>query len=119
MARLSKQWTGPCLENGERHLAKDYNQMQKLYWPDTSMDLIRGAAAISFEDEHSKDYERAHILISMAIRSIWNSRNKHSINNQAVVPNETREALKDILSDLVRKSWNATLFMEAGRRLTR
>ena len=112
-----------CKNNGQAlawEMVKDtWRKTTTRNWPDTSMDLIRGAAAIPFEDEHSKDSERAHTLISMAIWSIWNSRNKHSINNQAVVPNEIREALKDILSDLMRKSWNATLFMEGGRRWTR
>ena len=46
-------------------------------------------------------------------------KNKNSINNQDVAAIETREVLKDLLSNLVRKSWNVTRFMEGGRRLNR
>src|SRR5258708_6099165 len=47
-------------------------------WPNTLLGLIRGAAAISFENDHSKDSERLRILISMTIWAIWKSRNKNS-----------------------------------------
>ena len=40
-----------------------------------------------------------------------------AVSNQDIAPTETGEALKELLSDLVRKSWNATRFMEGGRRL--
>ena len=36
-------------------------------WPNISLGLIRGVAAISFENDHSKDSERLRILISMTI----------------------------------------------------
>ena len=39
--------------------------------------------------------------------------------DQDVAANGTREVLKDLLSDLVRKSWNATGSIEGGRRLNR
>ena len=87
--------------------------------PDVSAGLIRGAVAISHKDDHNRDSKRLRILISMTIWAIWKSRNKNSINNQDVAANETREVLKDLLSDLVRKSWNATRFIEGGRRLNR
>jgi len=48
-----------------------------------------------------------------------NLETKNSINNRDVAPNETREVLKGLLTDLVGKSWNATRFMEGGRRLNR
>ena len=76
---------------------------------------IRGTAAISFKDDHNRDSKRLRILISMTIWAIWKSRNKNSINNQDVAVNETREVLKDLLSDLVRKSWNVTRFIEGSR----
>ncbi len=79
----------------------------------------RGTPALSSEYGHSKDSERLRILISMTIWAIWKSRNKNAINNQDVAPNETREVMKELISDLVRKSWNATRFMEGGRRLNR
>ena len=50
---------------------------------------------------------------------MWKSRNKNSILDQVVAPSETREVLKELIRDLIRKSWNATRFMEGGRRLTR
>jgi len=55
----------------------------------------------------------------MTIWAIWKSRNKNSILDQDVAPSETREVLKELIRDLIRKSWNATRFMEGGRRLTR
>jgi|SRR5258706_1057276 len=84
-----------------------------------STGLIRGAPALSFKYDHSRDSERLGILISMTIWAIWKSINKKAINNQDVASNETVEVLKDVISDLVRKSWNATRFMEGGRRLDR
>jgi len=54
----------------------------------------------------------------MAIWAIWKSRNKNSILNQDVAPSETREVLKELTRDLIRKSWNATRFLEDGRRKT-
>jgi hypothetical protein len=66
-----------------------------------------------------KDSERLRILISMTIWAIWKTRNKSAIISQDITPSETRETLKGLLSDLVRKSWNATRFMEGKRRLDR
>ena len=64
----------------------------------------------------NSDHERLRILISMTICAIWKSRIKKSINNQDVTPNETRETPKDLIADLVRKSWNAARFMESETR---
>jgi len=55
----------------------------------------------------------------MTIWAIWKSRNKYSILNQDVAPSETRETLKELIWELVRKTWNATRFMEGGGRLAR
>jgi len=51
----------------------------------------------------------------MTIWAIWTSRNKFSILDQDVAPSETREALKELIRDLIRKIRNATHFMEGGR----
>ena len=83
------------------------------------MGLIRGAAALSFEKDISKDSIRIRTLISMTIWAIWKSKLKSSINNQDVSPNETTQLLKEMISDLVKKSWNATRFMEDGSKATR
>lgn len=55
----------------------------------------------------------------MTIWAPWKSRNKNAKNNQDVAPSETGEILKQLISDLVRKSWNVTRFMEGGRGLDR
>ena len=60
-------------------------------WPNVSLGPIRGAAALSFEDDYRKDSERLRILISMTIWAIWKSRNKYSINDQDVASIETGE----------------------------
>src|SRR5882757_1529614 len=57
-------------------------------------------------------FERA-----MTIWAIWKSRNKNSILNQDVAPGETREVLKELIRDLIRKGWIVTCFMEDRRRL--
>jgi len=88
-------------------------------WPNISTGLIKGIAALSFEDDLSKDSERLRVLISMTIWAIWKSRNKNSILDQDVAPSKTREVLKELIGDLIRKSWNATRFMEGRRRSTR
>jgi hypothetical protein len=88
-------------------------------WPILSMGLIKGAPAISFENDVNKDSERLRILISMTIWAIWKSRNKNTITDQDVAQQEANETLKGLLKDLVRKSWNATRFMEGNRRTAR
>ena len=88
-------------------------------WPIISLGLIRGAPAIGFENDQNKDSERLRILIALSVWAIWKSRNKSSINDQEVTPYETAETLKNIITDLVRKSWNATKFMESGARKIR
>src|SRR5882757_8688665 len=65
------------------------------------------------------DSERLRILISLTTWAIWKSRNKSTMNNQEITTIEARETLKNLIADLVRKSWNATKFMEEGRRLER
>jgi len=53
----------------------------------------------------------------MAIWAIGKSRNKTAITNQDVSPNETAETLKGRIQAQVRKSWNATRFLEGKRKL--
>jgi len=43
-------------------------------------------------------------------------KNKDLYSNQDVTPNETTQILKELLTDLVTKSWNATRFIEEGKR---
>ncbi len=84
-------------------------------WPTISLCLIRGAAALAFEEDFDKDSERLCILITMTIWAIWKSKLKNSINNLDIAPNEMTQVLKDLISDLVRRNWNKTHFMEEGR----
>ncbi len=42
-------------------------------------------------------------------------KNKNTINNQDVAPQETKALLKELIQDMMRKSWNATCFMEAPK----
>ena len=85
-------------------------------WPLLLIGLIRGAPTVAYENDFNKDTERLRTLISMTIWSIWKSRNKSTILNQDIAPNETRETLKDLIQDLIRKSWNTMHFMEEGSR---
>jgi len=64
----------------------------------------------------NKDSERLRLLIAMTVWAIWKSKIKISIQNQDVTPNETTQILKELLTDLVTKSWNATRLMEEGKR---
>ena len=98
---------------------KIWNKSTDRAWPTISLGLIRGAAALTFENDMTKDSERLRILISMTIWAIWKSKLKISINNQDVAPSETTQTLKSLISDLVTKSWNATRFMDDGRRMNR
>ena len=75
--------------------------------PNMTTDLIRGITAQSFKDDLTKDSERLRILVSMTIWAIWKSRNKNTIQDQVVTPNETRETLKELIRDIIRKSWNS------------
>jgi len=76
-------------------------------WPNMTTDLIRGITAQSFKEDLTKDSERLRILVSMTIWAIWKSRNKNTIQDQVVTPNETRETLKELIRDIIRKSWNS------------
>ncbi len=48
----------------------------------------------------------------MTVWVIWKSRIKNSLGNQDVTTHKTTQTLKEMISDLVRKSWNVTRFME-------
>ena len=61
---------------------KNPEQIDQL--PNISLRLIKGAAAISFEDDYNRDSERIRNLITMIIWAIWKSRNKNSNNDQEV-----------------------------------
>ena len=112
-----------CNNNGQRQaweLAERlWRKTTKRNWPIITIGLIRGAAAISFEKDTNKDSERLRTLIPMTVWAIWKSKIKSSIYNQDVTPNETTQLLKELISDLIKKNWNATRFMEAGSKATR
>ncbi len=74
---------------------------------------------LTFEEDFNKDSERLRILISMTIWAIWKSKIKNSINDQVVTLHETAQGLKELISDLIRKSWNTTCFMEEGMKASR
>ena len=42
-----------------------------------------------------------------------------TINDRDVAPNEASNVLREPIQDLIRKCWNATHFIEGGRRTTR
>ena len=111
-------------ENNRQDLAWDtakliWQKTTTRTWPNVTMGLIRGATALTFEDDSSKDSERLRILISMTVWAIWKSRNKNTILDLEAVPSETRDTLKELIRDLIQKSWNATHFMEGRRKLER
>jgi len=56
---------------------------------------------------------------AMTIWAIWKSTNLQTINDQDVVVNEAKSELERLLKDLITKSWNATRFLEGGRRMDR
>ena len=112
-----------CKYNGQM-LAWDmakraWNKSMDREWLIITMGLIKGAPTLAYEHDFNKDSERLRILISLTTWAIWKSRNKSTMNNQEITTIEARETLKNLIADLVRKSWNATKFMEEGRRLER
>ena len=48
-----------------------WGKSTKRPWPNMSLGLISGSAAISSEKDHNKDSERLQILISVTIWVIW------------------------------------------------
>jgi len=96
-----------------------WNKSMDRDWLNISMGLIKGIPALAYENDYTKDSERIRIIISLTTWAIWKTRNKSTMNNQEVTTIEARETLKNLITDLVRKSWNATRFMEDGRRLDR
>ena len=112
-----------CEHNGQditwEMARKIWRKITPRNWPNIALGLIRGIPAFRFENDLNKDSERLRILITLTVWAIWKSRNKSSINNQDVSLNETAETLRNIITDLVRKSWNATKFMESRERKIR
>jgi len=112
-----------CENNGQNQAwettKKIWQKCTPRPWPLLSMGLIRGSPALSFENDCNKDAERLRTLISMAIWSIWKSRNKSTILDQDVTPKETRATLIELIKDLIRKRWIATRLLEEGERITR
>lgn len=53
------------------------------------------------------------ILISLTIWAKWKTRNRSAISDQDIAPTETGEYLKELISDLIRKSRNATRLWKA------
>jgi len=96
-----------------------WNKSTDRDWPNISMGLITGIPALAYENDYMKDSERIRIIISLTTWAIWKTRNKSAMNNQEVTMIKARETLKNLITDLVRKSWNATRFMEDSRRLDR
>lgn len=94
-----------------------WRKSTKRDWPAITLGLIRGAAALTFEGDIRKDSER--FLMSMTIWVIWKSKLKISIHNQDVAPSETTQILRELITYLLRKSWNATRFMRDDRNATR
>ena len=52
-------------------------------------------------------------------RRAGKSKLKSSIHSLDVTPNETTQLLREMITDLIKKSWNPTRFMEAGSKATR
>ena len=109
-----------CKNNGQmlawEIAKKTWHKTTDRNWPDLTVGLIRGSPALAFENDITKDSERLHILISSAIWDIWKMRNRSAISNQDIAPIETGKYLKEFISDLIRKSWNVTHFMEDKRK---
>ena len=55
----------------------------------------------------------------MTTWAIWKARNKNAMTEQEVTASETNGILKDLISDMVRKDWNVTRFMEDRRKSIR
>jgi len=55
----------------------------------------------------------------MYVKFAHGSEAKAGVPDQVVTPNETREALKEMIRDIIRKSWNSTLLIEGRERFTR
>ena len=78
--------------------------------------LIKGAPAMAFEHDSNKDSQRLRILISLTTWAIWKCRNKSTMNNEEISIIDAKETLKNLVTDLVRRNWNATKHMEKRRR---
>ena len=112
-----------CEYNGQQ-MAWDtakriWNKSTDRDWPNISMGLIKGAPAMAFEHDNNKDSQRLKILISLTTWAIWKSRNKSTMNNEEISTIEAKETLKNLVTDLVRRSWNATKYMEKRRKVMR
>jgi len=109
-----------CVNSGQGHAwetaAKTWNKTSNKNWPPITLGMIRGSAVLTFEEDFNKDLERLQILISMTIWVIWKSKIKNSINNQVVTLHEMAQGLKELISDLIRKSWNTMHFIEEGMK---
>ena len=114
--------------NGNQGIKKNTNWKVITSHPEDAEHVVRNRTvgsvgsyrrSLSFENDLSKDSERIRILISMTVWTIWKSRNKNSINDQDVSQAETRETLRELIRDMIRKSWNATRFLVDSKKRTR
>jgi len=112
-----------CVNSGQAHAwetaENTWRKTSNREWPIITLGLIRGSATLTYEKDFNKDSERIRILISMTIWAIWKSKIKNSINDQDVTIHETSQVLKELISDLIRNSWNATLFMAEEMKVNR
>ena len=105
-----------CEYNGQQmawDTAKSiWNKSTDREWPNMSMGLIKGAPAMAYKHDNNKDLQRLRILISLTTWVIWKRRNKNTMNNKEITTIKAKETLKHLVTDLVRRSWNAMKYME-------
>ena len=110
-----------CEYNGQQmawDMAKRiWNKLTDRDWLNISMGLIKGAPAMAFEHDNNKDSQRLKIFISLTTWVIWKSRNKSTMNNEEISTIEAKETLKNLVTDLVRRSWNMTKYKEKCRKV--
>jgi hypothetical protein len=114
-----------CQFNGQKEAWKTaktiWRRTTKAKWPEISIGLIRGIGSFAMEDEPEKlkrnrDAERARILISTTVWTIWKARNQRAIQNIWTPASEPSKALRKTLSEYVTKSWNALQFKTSSKR---
>jgi ribonuclease HI len=114
-----------CENNGQKEAWEEAKRIWKMCskerWPHVSMGLLRGIGAIALSDRNGKplrtsDSERLRTIISLTIWTIWKTRNTITIRGESIQKQTTQKLLKEIIKDIIIKSWNALKYDSEKRK---
>jgi hypothetical protein len=118
-------WT-ECKYNGQKECWRTARQIWQrctsTTWPHIDIGIIWGIGAFRFSNgqgaiKHSTDSERFGTMAALAVWAIWKARNERAICPERPTTAESASSiLKEVLKDIIKKSWISTNFEPENRR---